>query len=286
MNTRNTQRLLWLVLVLLVIVTIAVWVPLLSAQGHRVLTVSFLNVGQGDAVFIQTPSGRQILVDGGPDAAVLRELGATMPFFDRSLDMVIATHPDADHISGLTDVLKRFKVSLLLRPGVEHDTPALAALLRSAASAGVRELRARRGQTFDFGDGVILTVLFPDRDATRFETNTASVVVRVTFGDQSFLFTGDSPQAIEEYLVSLDGEQLRTTVLKAGHHGSRTSSSKLFVGFVDPEYVVLSRGCRNRYGHPHQETLDTLHAFGVDIRDTCTDGRITFETDGTTLTVK
>jgi beta-lactamase superfamily II metal-dependent hydrolase len=117
------------------------------------------------------------------------------------------------------------------------------------------------------------------------ETNMASIVLRVSYGAQSFILSGDSPQAIERYLVSIDGAGLKSTVLKAGHHGSNTSSDVSFVAAVDPEYVVYSRGCDNTYGHPHQETIDTFNAFGVTAYDTCTDGTIVFKSDGTTLHV-
>ncbi|MBL4644521.1 MAG: hypothetical protein JKX80_01505 [Candidatus Pacebacteria bacterium] len=118
------------------------------------------------------------------------------------------------------------------------------------------------------------------------ESNAASIILKVTFGEHSFLLTGDSPKHIENYVASLDTQLLASTVLKAGHHGSKTSSSETFIGFVNPEYVVLSRGCENSYGHPHQEVLDVLNNFNIEILDTCEEGTVTFSTDGTILQIK
>ena len=256
-----------------------------AAYGPRndALSVTFFDVGQGDSAFITTPSGRQVLIDGGPDRSVLRELSRATPWWDRSLDVVMATHPDADHVSGLIDVLQRYDVSYILEPGVMHDTPQAESLLTLVANEGSEHVLARRGQYIDFGDGVRLEILFPDRDVERLETNTASIIARVRYGETSFLFTGDSPDAVERYVASLHGRDLESDVLKVGHHGSRTSSSLLFVGFVSPEYAVISRGCDNSYGHPHAEVLGIFSRFKTAVLDTCEEGTITFESDGASV---
>ena len=258
----------------------------LGNQSSHVLTVSFLDVGQGDSIFIETPSGRQILVDGGRDNSVLRELASEMSFWDRSIDMIVATHPDADHIRGLIDVLNRYNVTTFIHSDVIHKTPVSVALVDAAAQEISYDIIARRGQVFDFGDGVYMRVLFPDRDVTGVESNTGSVVVQIVYGEQEFLLTGDSPKMIEDYLVTLDGDELKSDVLKMGHHGSRTSSSEIFVGFVSPTYGILSRGCENSYGHPHAEVLEILKKFDIETEDTCTRGRVTFVSDGTLLKMK
>lgn len=253
------------------------------------MRVSFLNVGQGDAIFIESPTHRQILIDGGKDGAVLRELGAVMPWWDRSIYVVVATHPDLDHIGGLIEVLKRYRVRNIFQSDVLGDTPqvrTLAEVIANESKHGAQLFSARRGQRIDIGGGAYIEILFPDRGVDRVETNTGSVILRVVYGDTSFLLTGDSPSAVEEFLVALDGKKLKSDVLKAGHHGSRTSSSLLFVGFVDPEYAVFSRSCDNTYGHPHREVRETFSRFNIAVKDTCVDGRITFETDGTTVVAK
>lgn len=256
---------------------------------EEVLRVVFLDVGQGDAIFIESPSGAQMLIDGGKDQSVLRELSAVMPWWDRSIDVVMATHPDADHVGGLFEVLSRYTVFTALHPGVNHDTPYTESLFEAFArekNSGMREVLARRGQVISLGDGVRVEILFPDRDVSGVETNTASVVARVVYGDTALMLTGDAPRAIEEYLASLDRDMLSADVLKAGHHGSDTSSSPLFVGSVAPTHVVFSRGCDNSYGHPHPDTRATMERFGIRTYDTCTEGRVVFESDGTQILAK
>lgn len=246
-----------------------------------ILRVSFLDVGQGDAILIDSPTGRQVLIDGGPaDGGVVRRLGALLAWHDRAIDVVIPTHPDADHIAGLIDVLARYQVGLILRPSVSGETETARALVETLRQEGAAQIVAERGQVIDLGRGAYLEVLTPDRDAARIATNDGCIVTRLVYGDTAFLFPCDAPQAVEKYLVSLDGSALKSDVLKAGHHGSRTSSAPLFVGYVDPVRVVYSRGCDNDFGFPHQETRDTFRRFGIEELDTCTEGTITFESDG------
>ncbi|MEK7642444.1 MAG: MBL fold metallo-hydrolase, partial [Patescibacteria group bacterium] len=239
---------------------------LFKEARSNILTVTFLNIGQGDAVFIEAPSGNQMLIDSGPGRSILRELSKVMPFYDRSIDVVLATHPDADHIGGLPDVLGRYKIDWFVESGVESDTGLYQELesriMNYELSNKTKKILARRGMVVDLGGGAILQILFPDRDPRGMETNTASIVARLVYGESEFLLTGDSPINIESYLVSLDCLKcplaLHSDVLKAGHHGSKTSTSQRFVSLVSPQYVVISAGKDNKYGHPHQEVLDTL----------------------------
>ena len=145
----------------------------LMRNDAALLTISFLDVGQGDAIFIESPTGRQVLIDGGPNRAVLRALTRVSPWYDRSIDVVIATHPDADHVTGLVDVLQRYVVSLIVESGVSADTPQAESMLASVAREKTERLTARRGQIIDLGGGAFLEILFPDRDPTSMETNTA-----------------------------------------------------------------------------------------------------------------
>lgn len=286
---RSTKVLLAILAVLLVVNGV-IWYAITQKNSGGTLTVSFLNIGQGDSIFIESPTGVQLLIDGGKGRAVLRELSRVMPWFDRSIDVVIGTHPDMDHIGGLPDVLARYRVSKVIRSSVLDEEGTDFAAFNEAISeekeSGAEELIARRGQMFDLGGGAQLVILFPDRDVPGLETNTGSIVAQLIYGNTSFMLTGDSPSSIEEYLVRLDGSALQSTVLKAGHHGSRTSSSPLFVGFVDPEYAVFSRGCDNTYGHPHQDVVDLFKQFEIQTLDTCTDGRVTFVSDGNTVSLR
>ena len=281
---RKSSRVLGLTILIFCAITLSIWYAALREDRHGLLTVSFLNIGQGDAIFIDAPSGRQVLIDGGKGSAVVRELGKVSPWYDRSIDVVIGTHPDADHIGGLPDVLARYDVGTVVRSSVEDGGADQSAFLRAIDSEkGARVLIAERGQIINLGKGVYLEILFPDRPLPSVETNTGSIVARLVYGDTAFMLTGDAPQTIEEYLVSLDGRSLKSDVLKAGHHGSRTSSALAFVGYVAPSYTVFSRGCDNSYGHPHKEVVELFARFGIPTSDTCKDGTVTFVSDGRTV---
>jgi len=277
---QNGAKLILITLTLLVLFISLVWFFILSATPRGVLSVSFLNIGQGDSIFIESPTGVQVLVDGSANGGVLRELAAVMPFADRDIDMIIATHPDSDHIAGLIDVLAHFRVGKILESSVEGDTPVWATFRDAVVNEQAERSTALRGQVFDLGGGAYIEVLFPDRNLPTVETNLGSVVAKLVYGETSFLLTGDSPSSIEQYLVSLDRDNLKSTILKAGHHGSKTSTSPLYLGYVDPDLVIFSRGCDNRYGHPSKEVVALLMKFGEKSLDTCTDGRVTFISDG------
>lgn len=281
---RRSSLIIGVAVAVLLIATILIWYAVLRAEPGK-LTVSFLNIGQGDAIFIETPSGRQALIDGGPSRIVLRELGKVMPWYDRSIDVVIATHPDLDHIGGLPDVLARFDVGLIVESSVKDEEGTDSkAFEEAAAREDARRLIAHRGHVIELGDGVRIEILSPDRALPNVDTNLGCVVTRVVYGQTSFMLTCDAPDEIEEYLVQLDSAALKSNVLKAGHHGSKTSSSPLFVGYVSPEYAVFSRGCDNRYGHPAPEVVERFKQFEIPTLDTCLDGRITFASDGQIVT--
>lgn len=271
--------------VLLCIVAI-IWYAALREDRHGTLTVSFLDIGQGDSIFIEAPSGRQMLIDGGRDTLVLRRIAQVIPWWDKTIDVLVPTHPDADHIGGLINVLARYDVALVVRSSVAGDTQMAQVLEQTIAQEGAQVVTAMRGQVVDLGDGAYLQILFPDRDVQRVATNDGSVVARLIYGDTAFMLTGDAPQGVEEYLVALDGSSLQSDVLKAGHHGSKTSSSPLFLGFVGPSFGVFSRGCTNTYGHPAPEVVERFKVFGIPAFDTCTDGTITFVSDGHTIVRK
>jgi competence protein ComEC len=277
-----------LVIAILFFVLLAgiVWYAVLREERHGVLTVSFLDIGQGDSIYIESPTGTQVLIDGGADSSVLRRLSEKMPWYDRSLDLVIGTHPDADHIGGLIDVFARYKVATILHSSVSGDTSLFRTFVKTASAETPNFLEAERGEVIELGGGAYLEVLAPDRSVPGLETNTGCLVTRLVYGETSFMLPCDAPAAMEKYLVALDGERLRSTVLKPGHHGSKTSSSPIFVGYVDPEYAVFSRGCDNKYGHPSPETVETLAKFHIPTKDTCIDGTVTFVSDGKSVMIK
>jgi len=267
----------WGLLIILTGITSGLWFYLWQVTTTKALTVSFLNIGQGDSIFIEGPNGNQMLIDGGPGKIVLSELGQIMSWSDRFIDVMMATHPDADHVGGLPFVLDRFQIGTILEPGVSADTQTYQHLENEIKLKKVPKILARRGMKIILDKGVSFTILWPDRDTSQMETNDASIVGRLEYGETSFYLNGDSPLKIEKYLIQKDGSNLQSTVLKAGHHGSRTSTGQRFLDMVYPTYAVISAGLHNRYGHPHQEVIDRLEAKNIKILSTAEEGRITFK---------
>jgi competence protein ComEC len=251
---------------------------------EALLRVVFFDVGQGDAIFIETPEGVQVLIDGARGSEILRALGEEMGFFDRSIDMVLATHPDQDHIGGLPDVLERYEVDMIVMTEKRHTTKTAEAFWDAAHQETEHIVYARSGMQFDLGAGVVLEILFPESDPSALESNASSIVARLTYGHTSFLFTGDAPKYVEEEIIrtdALDGfNDLRTDVLKVGHHGSRTSTSDAFVAWTAPTYGVISAGKDNRYGHPHEEVMRVLEEYHVLPLNTAELGTVTFISNG------
>lgn len=255
--------------------------PFVLFPPTPVLEVSFLDVEQGDAIFIEGPTGIQMLIDGGRDRSVLRELGKRMGPLDRSLDLVVETHPDADHIGGLPGVFRAYAVNSFMTPGIPNVTVQKAALEDAVANEMIlHPVVARRGMRILLGGGAYADVLFPDRDVSGVETNTGSIVLHVVYGETEFFLSADAPSAIENWLVRLDGEALKSDVLKAGHHGSRTSTGDALLAAADPEVVIISAGKDNQYGHPHKEVLERIEASGAKTLSTAEEGTITFMSDG------
>ena len=276
----------WYLLAILLFANFFIWNAIFVETRNGILTVVFLDAGQGDAIFIEAPNGNQVLIDGGPNKSVLRQLSKVMPFYDRSIDIVIATHPDKDHIGGLPDVLQRYTVDFILESGAKNDTGISRAFESAILQNKIKRIFAKREMAIMLGDDVFLNILFPDRDVSEVESNTTSIVAQLFYKNTEFMFTGDSPKTIEEYLVFLDGEKLRSDVLKVGHHGSKTSSSESFVGYVSPEYAIISAGADNSYGHPHKEVVEILNQFGSAILNTKDNGAIIFKSDGENIVVK
>jgi competence protein ComEC len=274
----------------LALAAILVWIAVASLPDGK-LHVVFFDVGEGDAIFIETPRGQQILVDGGPSPTTLiGALGRSMPFWDRSLDLVILTHADEDHIAGLIPVLERYRVGQVLDSGYEHDSPTYQRWLELIEEKGIPIHLARAGMRIETGDGVELVVLHPGPELMEYtaaDANNNSVVVRLATEQVSFLLSGDVEEAAEAMLVA-SGQELTSTVLKAPHHGGNTSSSAAFLKAVAPELVVISVGADNRFGHPSPQALERLEeAVGEEhILRTDENSDIEVATDGKRVWIK
>lgn len=250
------------------------------------LRVSFLDIGQGDAILIQTPSGHDMLIDGGPTNAVLEKLHSKMSYFDRELDVMIATHGDADHITGLIPVLEQYDVKRFVKSPIVAETGIFDDLLSHITEEASEVHVGKRGDVIDFGDGVVAYILYPGANISpKTETNDASVSVVVSYGEQAFLLTGDLGSTHEgELIQSVLPKHI--TVYKAGHHGSKYSSGEQLLTYIKPEYAIISAGVDNKYGHPNPEALQRLTKYSKEILSTIDRGTITFVTDGRTIEVE
>lgn len=248
---------------------------------HRKLTFAMLNIGQGDALFIESPTGAQMLIDGGPAGKIISKLSQVMPFYDRSIDAIIITNPDADHIAGFLSVLKNYKVGRVFEPGTFNDSKTYKNLKKEIENKKIPDILAKRGMRINLGGGAVLDILFPDRDVSNWTTNDGSIMARLSYGKTSVMLTGDATSETERIILSENPQSnLHSTILKVGHHGSHTSSSPEFVQAVSPEYALISDGKGNSYGHPHEETLGTLAKFGAKIFRTDELGTIIMKSDG------
>jgi competence protein ComEC len=296
---KKLQKALLALVLLLLVANAAVWQVVFTSPvrkdgaNEQLLTVAFLDVGQGDAIYIEAPNGNQIVVDGGPTAKILPELGALMPWYDKSIDMIVITNPDKDHIAGFVSVLKRFDVKYLLEPGTENKSLVNTEVHELARAKKVEQVFARRGMkiVLDSHAGVMLTVLFPDRDVSKESSNDGSIVMQLTYGETEVMLTGDATSEVERHILSLasvattstnkfSDPQLQSDVLKVGHHGSKTSTAPEFVRALNPQFAVISSGRENKYGHPAEEVLGILGSFPLEILRTDQQGTIVMKSDG------
>lgn len=231
-----------------------------SSPGEK---IAFLDVGQGDSTLLQQ-GNRQILVDGGPGMTVLRRLGEELPWFDRTIEMVVLTHPEQDHMEGLIHVLKRYKVQLVLMPKETASTPLFEAWIDELRQQKIAYRFAEQGQSVTMGD-IKLQVLYPGAsDQPTKSANDLSVVSRIDFHDLSLLLTGDISEKIEKRIIARTSDELlNIDLLKIPHHGSKTSTSDELLGVTSPAVATISVGEQNRYGHPHADVLNRLKILTV-----------------------
>ena len=280
----------WWVLVPVASAAAVVWIAAFSLPDGK-LHVTFADVGQRDAILITTPSGQHVLIDGGPEPVeAARLLGAALPFWDRSIELAVLTHAHSDHSAGLVEVLRRYDVFHILERGMIYNSQPYDAWRQAAKDEGALITQAQAGQVVTFDDGVSIQVLGPSGTPTRStesDINNSSVVLRVVYGEVSFLLTGDILREAEERLVAR-GAHVDSDVLKVAHHGSCSSSSEVFLRSVTPAAAVISVGEDNRFGHPHLEAVDSLlrHVDEDLLLMTKDRGTIEFVTDGSRLEVK
>lgn len=237
-----------------------------------------LDVGQGDALFMVTPSGRTILMDGGPDLAALTQLDRISPHLRRHIDLMILSHPHQDHLGALPDILERYAVDAALLSGIQYPNPTYREMLRLLKEKRVRVIIPNPSKDIVMGDGVILDVLWPPprlwgKQGSEDDVNNTSVALRILYKDQSILLTGDMEMP-EEDAVLATGADVSATILKAAHHGSRTSSSTGWLLASHPDVAVISAGKNNKFKHPNADVIARFIQFGMTPRITAEEGTI------------
>lgn len=274
-----------LLIISLAVIAACIWHRVIWAEKPG-LRATFINVGQGDCILLTTPSGRVMLVDGGGKATESEDavgMRVVEPFLRsrgvRRIDVLALTHPHDDHLRGLIPVLRDFRVGLVLDPAIPHGSKAYARFLSTIKRRHIPYQVAVRGQALDFGDGVRADLLNPPPvhlTCTRDDVNCNSIVMRLTYGNESLLLQGDAGAETEADILA-SGLPVRSDVLKVGHHGSESASSEAWLDAVKPRVAVISVGRNNPFGHPSSQTLSRLLSRGVKVYRTDRNGTVTIE---------
>ncbi len=281
---------LYKILLILGIVAVLAAIPAfwLTYSAASELEVDFLDIGQGDAILIKAPFGQNILIDGGPDDSVIKCLGKNLAWWDKKIDLMILTHPHDDHVTGLIDVIKRYKVEKILYTGVVHTSPNYIAWLELVRDRQIPLTIIDRPQTVKLGKNCELDILYPTKSLlgqTVNNLNNSSIVAKLIYQETKFLLTGDAEIEVEQELVKSNID-LSSQVLKAGHHGSDTSSSLEFLQAVKPEIVVIQVGTDNDFGHPSRRVIKRLERMGAQVFRNDLDGTARLISDGQEINIK
>lgn len=270
------KKLIYFLLMILFFAVLILGIVISFSKKTKDLRVNFLNVGQGDAILIQS-GDNQVLIDSGKNGKlILEKLGEQLPFWDRKIELVIITHPDFDHYGGFTEVLKKYQVEGVIKTEAENDTAEWIDFKDKLEKENSKLISATRGTKINFSNGAVLEIIYPlgavSPDIE--DKNDSSVVSRLVFGENEFLFTGDLSLEGEQELVA-SGMDISADVLKVGHHGSRSSTGDKFLDSVRPKEAVISVG-KNSYGHPHREVIERLNQKDITIWQTDKSGNIEY----------
>jgi len=266
----RVMRIYWIFFVLIALVLLAAREYSLLPDGR--VHAHIFDVGQGDGILLTSPSGKQIVIDGGPNMDLLEHLENTMPFFDRTIELLVLTHPDSDHITSLPEVLRRYQINHIMLSGAIHYSGKYDAFLALIEQYKIPVLLPDPDFDVDIGDGLVLDVIWPTFDAFGVKpdnANNPSVVLRAIFGSGSLLLTGDIEEEAEAAILA-SGADVRASIIKVPHHGSRTSSSIGFLLAVAPKQALISSGRNNDFGHPHREIVERYESMNVKTQYTAT----------------
>ncbi len=273
------NKIFWSAEAILVSLAIFSALAFLGNAGRPDFAVFFFDVGQGDSIFIESRDGSQILIDGGPPNRILPLLGGKMDYFDRFIDVVVLTHPHADHVSGLIEVLEKYRVGMVIESGVDYHTAEAKIFENLIIEKNIKKIIIDSPAILPLFGGAVLKFIYPEESflgKTLKNAHDSALVSELDLNGKKILFMADAEKKLEQKLVT-EGRIGDIDVLKTGHHGSKTSSNDFFLRAVKPEYAIISAGRQNRYGHPHPDVLSRLAAAGAQIFRTDLDGTITLE---------
>ncbi len=273
----------------LFVINVFAWQEVFALYDNN-LKFYFFDVGQGDSAFIKTSENHQIIIDGGPGSAVLEKISKIMPFWDKSIDIVILSHPEKDHMQGLLEILKRYKVDYIIQVGVLRNTDEFRKwqnVLEYQKKLGAKIINVKADDIILVGNSKI-EILFPFENLAgknmEKSSNEVCLVARLDYGENSFLFTGDIGEKTEKEMI-LNEKNIECDVLKVAHHGSKYSTSELFLENTNSDFAVIGVG-KNSYGHPTSEVLQRLQNYDIKILRTDENKNIIFSSDGKNLIIK
>jgi len=293
------RKVIWIIMILLTITLVLLWRTKVAIQVVKVESVTsvqdvvsdgvkiiFLDIGQGDASLIKFPNGEKMLVDCAVDSRILAALGRTMPFYDRTIDYLVITHPDLDHYGGCVDVLKRFQVKNIIYNGLQKPNDNFwQAFWQAIQAEGANNLLLNKETSISVGSST-LDFIFPDQPIEQIKQNlkstdkgdnNTSIIFTLNYQDQQAIFMGDAPLEVEKYLLDNYSGKISANILKVGHHGSSGSSMVSFLQEVKPQYAIISVGKGNRYNHPSLRVVKRLERVGAEILRTDEAGDIVCE---------
>lgn len=283
------------ILAILILPNFFAWNYVVRENSRDLLTLAFMNVGQGDSIFIEAPNGNQIIIDSGPNESVIRQISAQMPSYDRTIDAHITTHPDLDHIGGTPAILERYNVGEYFYSSTDEKSGAVERVDETVISRNIATSSLHAGDKIilDKNRGVYLEVLWPPTQYESKDKNDFSIVARLVYGEVSAMLTGDASTLIEKIIASgFNSTKLKSNILKLGHHGSKTATSENFLKIVAPDYAIISAGTDNKYNHPSPEIVEkVVKHFQEQNKNPATqilkttDGSVVFKSDGHALWV-
>lgn len=273
----KNKKIAYSVIVVFGLLNIVLW-PMVFKDNNKNLIAYFFDVGQGDASYFRTADSQDILIDGGPGSKVLSKLGEAMPYYDKKIELMILSHGHSDHVDGLVDILKRYDVGEVLYYGAKNDYSGYLEFLNLIKEKNIALKNVKAGDEISLGQTTI-KILVPINYVEGDDLNDSSLVLRLIYGQNSIMMTGDAGSKIEKDILNNNAD-LKSDILKVGHHGSKYSSSTDFLEKVAPNYGIIMVGLKNSYHHPHQTTLDNLNNSGVKIFRTDLDQDIKCVGDG------